>query len=238
MRLRVLTGVTASILCAATVGFAAPAMAQDAPDDGVAYAGATVGDGYNAYAGAVVALPGASLGNGLAVRGSVSLGEYRYDSGGTRIKADYKSAELALVYQTSGSWGWANFSAGPRLTDTKTDPSDPGNRREGTRVDGALTTDGALGNNWRLGWFGSYGAGDEAYYTQLRFGPLLDAPSQTRIGVEGSLQGDETYDRHAVGLFASTAIARNMELRLSGGVGKTDGRDRDGYAAIAISRLF
>ncbi|WP_066560796.1 cellulose biosynthesis protein BcsS [Croceicoccus bisphenolivorans] len=223
---------------AAYFGFAAPAIAQEAADDGVVYAGATVGDGYNAYAGALVAMPGASLGNGLAVRGGVSLGEYRYDSGGTRIKAEYRSVELALVYQTSGAWGWANFSAGPRLTDTKTDPVDQNNRREGTRADGALTTDGGLGNEWRLGWFASYDVGDEAYYTQLRFGPLLDASSQTRIGFEGSLQGDETYDRHALGLFASTAVARNMELRLSGGVGKTGGRGKDGYAAIAISRLF
>ncbi|AKM10677.1 cellulose biosynthesis protein BcsS [Croceicoccus naphthovorans] len=238
MRFRVSHGLAALLAGAACLGFSGAAMAQETPDDGVVYAGATVGDGYNAYAGAVVALPGASLGNGLAIRGGVSVGEYRYDSEGARIEAEYKAAELALVHQSSGAWGWANFSVGPRVTDTDTDPTDPGNKREGTRFDAAVTTDGAAGNNWRLGWFGSYALGDEAYYAQLRFGPLLDASSQTRVGVEGSLQGDETYDRHAYGLFASTAIARNMELRLSGGIGKTDGSDSDGYAAIAISRLF
>lgn len=238
MRFRVSHGLAALLSGAVGLGFSGAAMGQDTPDEGVAYAGATVGDGYNAYAGAAVALPGASLGNGLAIRGGVSVGQYRYDSGGARIDADYKSAELALVHQSSGAWGWANFSAGPRVTDTDTDPTDPGNKREATRFDAAVTTDGAVGNNWRLGWFGSYAVGDEAYYTQLRFGPLLDAASQTRIGVEGSLQGDETYNRHAYGVFASTAIAQNMELRLSGGIGKTDDAGNDGYAAIAISRLF
>lgn len=238
MRFRVLHGLVALLSGAVCLGSSGVAMAQDTPDDGVAYAGATVGDGYNGYAGAVVALPGASLGNGLAIRGAVSVGQYRYDSESARIEADYKSAELALVYQSSGAWGWANFSAGPRVTDTDTDPTDLCNKREGTRFDVAVTTDGAVGNDWRLGWFGSYAVGDKAYYTQLRFGPLLDASSQTRIGVEGSLQGDETYDRHAYGMFASTAIARNMEARLSGGIGKTDGSDSDAYAAIAISRLF
>lgn len=238
MRFSVSHGFAALLAGAACLGFSGAAVAQDMPDDGVVYAGASIGDGYNAYAGAVAVLPGASLGNGLAIRGGVSVGEYRYDSEGARIEADYKAVEMALVHQSSGAWGWANLSAGPRVTNTDTDPADPGNKREGTRFDAALATDGALGNAWRLGWFASYAVGDEAYYAQLRFGSLLDASSQTRVGVEGSLQGDESYDRHAYGLFASTAIARNMELRLSGGMGQTYGSDRDGYAAIAVSRLF
>lgn len=214
----------------------APAAAQDT---GVVYAGGEAGeDSVGGYGGAVIALPGASLGNGFAFRIGGSAGTYKYDSGGVEIDGDYKGAEAALVYGTSGTWGWANFGAGPRVTDTDLSPADPGNELAGTRWDLALQTDGALGDRWRLGWFGSLGVFDHTWNTQLRFGPLLDAARQTRIGVEAAGQGDDSYTRGSLGLFASTLLADKLEGRLSGGFTDQQGRDAEPYAAISLSHTF
>lgn len=212
--------------------------AAAAQDTGVVYAGGGVGEGRNVYAGAVIALPGATLGHGIALRAGGGAGSYEYESGGTLIDGDYVSGEAALVYQTSGEWGWANFGAGPRVTDTRLSPLDPANERAGTRWDLALQTDGAVGYRWRLGWFGSLGVFDEAFITEARFGSLVHEESQTRLGLEAGVAGDETYTRGYLGLFASTQIAPKTEVRLSGGLSEQRGRSARGYAALSLSRTF
>lgn len=226
---------TAGLIIAGALACAVPALAQDS---GVAYAGGSAGDGVNGYAGAVVALPGARLGEGLALRAGVGGGEYRYEAGGQRIDATYVNAEVALVYQTSGNWGWANFSAGPRLTDTSLKPDDPGNRLRGTRIDAAVQTDGALGTAWRLTWFGSLGINDRAYIAQARFGPLVDGDSDTRLGVEGGIQGDRSYTRRSIGGFASTRLTGQWQGLVSGGVTDQAGRNVKPYVALGVSRVF
>ena len=213
-----------SACCAYLALGSLPASAQDS---GVVFAGGGVSDGYNAYAGVVVALPGNALGDGLAVRASTGGGQYRYDSAGQEIEASYLSGEIALVYQLSGEWGWANFGVGPRLSHNETEPLDPGNDNEGTSLDAAFSTDGALGNRWRLGWYGAVGLGDETYAAELRFGPLLDEASQTRIGVEAGVQGDENYTRGALGLFVSRQLGGQIEGRLSGGFSEQRGRSAE-----------
>jgi hypothetical protein len=220
------------------VAAAVVSSAAAAQDTGVVYAGGGVGEGRNVYAGAVVALPGATLGNGLALRAGGGAGNYKYESGGASIDGDYVSGEAALVYQTSGDWGWANFGAGPRVTDTRLSPLDPTNERVGTRWDLALQTDGALGYRWRLGWFGSLGVFDKAYITEARFGPLVNEQRQTRVGLEAGVAGDETYTRGNMGLFASTQVASKTEIRLSGGLSEQRGRRARGYAAVSLSRTF
>lgn len=212
-----------------------PAQAQDI---GVIYAGGNVGQGYNVNGGAVVSLPGDSLGDGIAVRVGGAAGEYRYDAGVTEIQGTYVTGELAIVYQTSDQWGWANFSGGPRVTDTKLEPADPSNALSGTRWDIALATDGAVGNTWRLGWFGSLGVLDHTYIGELRLARMLDKDSQTRIGVETGLQGDDSYQRASLGVFASALLAEKMEGRFSVGFSEQRGRDASPYAAISVSRTF
>jgi hypothetical protein len=214
------------------------ASVAEAQDIGVVYGGGAVSEGQNVYGGAVVALPGGRLGGGLAVRGGVSAGRYEYLTNGVEIEGKYASAELALVHQSSGDWGWANFGVGPRLTDTELEPADPGNERAGTRWDVALQADGAVGNRWRLGWFGSLGVLDKAYITELRAGRLLSEQSQTRAGLEAGVQGDETYTRGSLGLFASTMFAKKSEVRFSGGLSEQAGRDAEPYAALSLSRTF
>ena len=123
----------------------APGQAAAETYRGVGFAGGALGgDDAGAYAGAVVALPGGELGRGIATRASLNTGRYEYVANGFEVEADYRGAEAALVYQVSGQWGWANFSAGPRLTKLELSPKDPANDRRGTRLDLGLQVDGNL----------------------------------------------------------------------------------------------
>jgi len=224
---------------AAMIGcLAAPAPAQDYR--GVGFVGGTVGDGASGYAGAVVALPGARLGRGLALRGTVNGGRYRYQTGGQRIEADYAGAEVALVYQTSGQWGYANFGAGPRVTDTSLSPNDPLNDRRGTRWDAGVTSDGTVNaaQNWRLNWYGSVGLIDGPYQARLGVARVIASERQTRLGVEGAVNGDPRYTTVSGGAFLASRIGRNLEGIVTAGVLKPDGRDARPFASVGFSVLF
>jgi hypothetical protein len=206
---------------------------------GVAFAGGSVGEGVSAYAGAVTSLPGSSLGNGLAIRGSVNGGRYRYSGGPGRVRAKYVGAEAALVYQMSGSWGWANVSAGPRFTDISLSPADPANKRQGTRVDAAVQTDGGYGlENWRLGWIGSLGIIDRAYQGRLQLGRLVSSASQTRLGVEAGVHGDPYFTTVTAGAFAGARLGNNLEAQLSAGISEQAGRGAKPYVSLGFSQLF
>ena len=226
---------TRSFLCGlALLSCMAPA---DAQDRGVLYAGGGAGDGAGGYVGGLIALPGDSLGNGLAVRAGVNGGTYRYRTS-ERIEATYIGAEIALVYQMSGDWGWANISAGPRITDTELDPNDRGNKLRGTRFDAGLQTDGALGNQWRMGWFGSWGVRNESYIAQLRLTRLVSASSGTRVGVESIVQGDPTYTRASLGAHVATPLGGGWEGQVSAGASELAGRNARPYASLGVSRVF
>jgi hypothetical protein len=229
-----------------TVRLASPAVlalllcatAGRAEDRGVAYTGGSVGDGVNGYIGAVVALPAARLGDGLALRAGASGGEYHYLTNGQRIDARYLGGELALVVQTSGGWGWANFSGGPRITDTRLRPRDRNNRLRGTRFDLGLQTDGAFGKSWRVGWFGSLGVNDRSYIAELRLGRLVDVAHATRVGAEAALQGDRNYTRASVGGFVATGLGKKIEGRLGAGISEQAGRNAQPYVSVGFSKLF
>ena len=208
-----------------------------AQDSGVVYAGGSAGDGAGGYAGAIVALPGASLGHGLAARVGVNGGTYHYTTI-IPIDARYIGAEAALVYQTSGGWGWANLSAGPRVTDTRLSPVDPANKLRGTRLDLGVQTDGAIGSAWRLGWFGSYGVRNENYIAQARITRLVDAESRTRIGVEASVQGDPSYTRGNLGLHVATGLGDKWEGALTAGASEQGGRGAKPFVSLGVSRVF
>lgn len=210
------------------------------PYTGVAFAGGAASEGLSGYAGLVHALPGSVLGKGLAVRGSVSGGSYEYDSGQARIDGRFAAAEAALVYQRSGTWGWANVSAGPRITNVGLSPKDLSNDRRGTRVDLAIQSDGAilLDSSWRLGWLGSLGVRDGTYFSRAELGRVIAPRSQTRLGVEAGLQGDPSYRSASLGLFAATQLGRHLEGRVSAGASDQEGRRARPYATLGLSLLF
>lgn len=228
------------LVLALAAGLLAATAASAEPYKGVAFAGGFAGDGLSGYAGVVHALPGGQLGTGLAVRASASGGSYEYESNGVDIDGRFASAEAALVYQLSGSWGWANVSAGPRITDVSLSPDDPANDRKGTRLDLALQSDGAfqLGRSWRLDWIGSLGVRDGAYYSRADLGRTLGPGSQTRLGLEAGLQGDPSYRAASLGLFAATSLGSGLEGRISAGASDQEGRSTRPYATVGLSLLF
>lgn len=230
--------VTKFVLVLSTMVAASAASAQDYR--GVAFGGGSVGDGRSAYAGAVVALPGASLGKGLAIRGSVNAGTYRYENGLGRIDADYRGAEAAMVYQLSGDWGWANLAAGPRVSNLDLAPDDPDNQRRGTTWDLGLQVDGAqqLGSDWRLDYLGSIGLVRGAYGARLGLGHMVREATQTRLGVEGAVQGDPRYTTFSTGLFAATQVAKDLEAQLSAGARHQEGRSLKPYVSLGVSLLY
>lgn len=205
---------------------------------GVWFAGGTISESESAYAGVIKAFPKARLGKGFALRGSVNGGTYSYDVAATEIDAKYVGAETAIVYQLSGSWGWANMSAGPRYTYTDLSPNDPGNKRQGSRWDVGLQTDGALdGRTWRLGWVGSVGPFDGAYEGRLQLGRKLEG-QKYRIGVEGGIMGNPTYSKKIAGAFLAASVARNMDLQLGAGASFQEGRKAHAYGSVGLSKVF
>jgi hypothetical protein len=231
---------SARLACATLAALLLGTAASAEPYTGVAFAGGAAGDGVSGYAGVVKALPGGSLGKGLALRLSASDGSYEYMSGGTGIDGRFASAETALVYQLSGNWGWANFSGGPRVTDVRLSPRDPSNDRRGTRLDLALQSDGAvqIDRSWRLGWLGSVGVRDGTYFSRMDLGALVGPRTQTRLGLEAGLQGDPSYRSTSLGLFASTRLGGSLEGRISAGASDQDHRRTHPFVTLGLSILF
>ncbi|MGE0669148.1 MAG: cellulose biosynthesis protein BcsS [Sphingomonadales bacterium] len=216
---------------------AVPAHAE--PYKGVLFAGGTVSESSGGYAGGMISLPGAALGRGLGVRVGTNGGEYKYDASGTRIAAEYVGGELALVYQISGGWGWANFSAGPRVSYLNLTPNDPGNKLQGTKVDAGIQSDGAYNiEKWHISWFGSYGIANESYLAKLQLGYLVAERSGTRIGVEGGIQGDSVYTKGNLGAFVSTSLMKDVEIQIAAGATEQAGRGARAYVTIGLSKLF
>jgi hypothetical protein len=228
----------ASFAAVAILLAAGSALAQDSYK-GAWFEGGVVGDSASSgYAGAMMALGDGSLGRGLALRASVNGGHYAYETGTNRIKADYGGGEVAAVYQTSGDWGWANFSMGPRYTYTSLRPVDPNNDRRGSRWDLGFQTDGGRElTNWRLAWLGSYGIRDKAYQAHLQWGRKL-AQSSRRVGIEGGVQGDDTYTKRMLGGFFATPIAKDLELQIGAGGTDQKGRGTRPYISLSLSRIF
>jgi hypothetical protein len=229
-RLRVLAVLPCAVALLGALN--APACAQD---KGSIFAGGSVGEDRSAFLGGSIALPGATLGHGPAARAILSGGDYHYDSGGQEIKGDYGAADLALLYQFSGAWGYANIGGGAHYADTDLSPNDPGNQRQGSHWDAMVTADGARNmGDFRATAFGSYVFDVEDYYVRA---DLTRALGATRLGVEGVVLGDPSYQRRMVGLVVGYAPVSSWEIRLSAGYSDSDTHN-GGYAALLFSRAF
>lgn len=210
-----------------------------AKNRGVVFVGGSASDAYNVHGGAVVALPGEQLGRGLALRISGSTGKYHYSSDGVGINGEYNSGEMALVYQSSGTWGWANLSAGPRITHLKLVPADPHNPGAGTRWETASQADGQLGTgSFNMGWLASYGFSQKAFLFQLRPGKVLDNGPISKVGLEAVVQGDTRYSARGAGLFANSRLTEQTEIRAAVGATDQAGREPKPYFSLALATLF
>jgi len=208
---------------------------------GVAFGGASVARDLNAYAGVTHALPGASLGKGLAVRAVGSGGSLSYvGSPDTKYEGHYVGGEIALVSQHSGSWGWANVSAGPRVTDFSISPDDPDNDLIGTRWDLALSSEGGVNvaPEWFAGWQLSAGVLRGTYRARASLGKLLHKESQLSLGVDVGIEGAPEYSTVSGGLYLSRRLGKTMNGYVSTGVAAQDGRSVGPYAAVGLSKMF
>lgn len=215
-----------------------PSVASADDLQGVWFAGGTVSDKASTYAGVVYSLPGSRLGRGLAVRASANYGEYQYDSAGLTINGRYAGGEIALVYQTSRPWGWANFSVGPRVTNTKLNPIDPENARRGTRYDVGLQTDGA--RDWdgvRARWYGAVGPFDGTYQARLQLGPKFGG-GRYEAGLEGAVIGDPSFNKESLGAYVALPVADRIQAQLGSGATFQKANKTRVYASIGLSSVF
>ncbi len=213
-------------------------VAAQAREQGVVYAGGLVSDDHSASVGATIAAPGGRLGQGWAFRVSVNGGDYSYDSGPLNIDADYRGADVAVVYQWSGDWGYGNLALGGRYADTDLSPADPGNRRGGSNWDVALTVDGQRRfGPWAVTGYASYGFDLEEYYVRADLTRKV-SPS-VALGVEIGAEGDSgDYSRQVLGAVARfESPNRPWAVKLAAGVRDGDD-DNSAYGAITVSRTF
>lgn len=225
-----------AVIWLALLGPAAPA--AHAEDHGAVFAGGLIDEARTGYLGGEIALPGSSLGKGLALRGAGFLGDYSYQGGPTgRVDADFNGGEIDALYQWSGAWGWADGAVGARYVATSLSPFDPANRRHGRQGELALSTDGArLMGKWRFDWYGAYGERLSDY--QVRFSLTHQLGAIIRGGLETAVEGDPTYDLVRVGPYAGLGLGSRSELQLSFGASTQSGRSAAAYGRISIYRTF
>lgn len=169
------------------------------------------------FFGATAALPGSTLGDGLALRGLVETGGYDYISSnlGT-VKANFGGGELDAVYQLSHKSFWSDFGLGVNDTYTGLVPYDPGNPLRGEQAELRISLDGGkISGPWRADWLGYYGTRLEDYQWLLGLTHAL-SPSW-RLGAEVYGDGNPTYSEHQLGAYAGVGFGKLSELQFSAG---------------------
>jgi hypothetical protein len=169
------------------------------------------------FGGVTVALPGSTIGNGVAVRGLVDAGGYDYLSGdlGT-VKANFGGGEIDGVYQITHRNFWGDAALGVNDTYTGLSPYDPNNRLGGQQVELRVSLDGGnLSGPWRLDWFGYYGLRLSDYEAMV--GGTHALSSIWRLGLQAYSEGNPTYSLYQVGPYAGLTFGHREELQLSAG---------------------
>ncbi len=206
--------------------------------EGVWFFGGSVGDSGNGYGGVVYALPGARLGDGLAMRAVMTGGRYRYNADEATIRGQYVGGEIAVVMQSSGEWGWANFSLGPRLTDSSLSPDDLSNDRRGTRFDLGLQSDGMLKfGTLRTRWYGAFGPFDETYNGRMQVGRVL-SNARYEVGVDGRMLGDPSFAQEALGGYVIAPVTDSISVELGSGIVWNDADENNAYTSVSFSSVF
>lgn len=201
------------------------------------FVGGDFSDSVSLYGGSVVSLPGNSLGHGFAVRTSVGMGRYRYRTSGAAILGKYFSGEAAMVHQSSGKWGWANLSIGPRYSRTTLSPGDPNNKLRGSRFDAVAQTDGALDSaEFRLNWFASYGFRYESYLGKLEL--ARKSGHGISYGIQTGIGGDPHYRRVSAGGLIRKSFRQQIDLQIGGGIADQPGRKSKPYLSLGLSQSF
>jgi hypothetical protein len=186
-----------------------------------------------AFLGAILPLPGNSLGHGFAARVWSDYLTYDYQSAGRKIDASAWGGELAGVYQFSGAWGWSDLSVGARYRDTSFSPDDPANRARGGRLYLTLGADGAynIDQDWRIRGIATYTSTVTGYFLQ----PMIErAVSNTVwIGLDATFQGDQSYRQVYAGANASFVVSEGRIIAIRAGT-MTSGGASGLYAGLTF----
>ena len=221
---------------------AAPAMAQERAAQGL-YIGGSQGSsaGTYTYAGQIVPLEGARVGQGWFRKHIASWLTYRYDTdvGGTPIRARAGAAGLET------GWGYAwdtehfqgDVSLGLGVRHTRLRPALARvDGEHGTRV--TLTPQVAarylLTPHWDASLLASYSLGAHSSFARARTG-VQPQGSSWRLGVETSLSKGRDYRTQQVGVFAGRPVGTGWFVEVNAGHARPkDGKDSP-YVGVSLS---
>jgi Cellulose biosynthesis protein BcsS len=176
--------------------------------------------------------------NGFGVRLSGFGGRYAYQGGPTgRVNGTFGGAQIEALYQYVGKTTWLNVGIGVSDIDTRLSPVDLGNRRLGNHAEPLFSLDGGhVDGPWRVDGYASYGTQLEDYSARASLTHALSG--RWRLGVEGSLEGDPTYNEQRIGPLAALQINPKSEFLLAGGLDHQAGRGDGGFVRLAFNHTF
>lgn len=210
-------------------------LAAEAEAQSSVFAGGMAGEDYSAYVGAQRRVAEAPSG-AWAVRGGLAAGRYDYQSNGAEIDGRFAQIQATVLREWFSGSTYAAVGLGARYADTRLKPDDPGNDREGGRLDGVVTAEAIWsGDAWKTEAYGEYGVDLAAYY--VRLGATRGIGGPWRAGLEALAEGDRTYSRRGVGLVLAWAPTSSGEFRLSAGAMDREADD-GAYVAVAWRRSF
>jgi hypothetical protein len=207
-------------------------------DNVEAFAGGQADFANYVFAGASVALPGSSIGNGLAFRGYFDTGGYdyvRHDLG--VIRANFSGEELDAVYGVTLKHIWNDLGVGVNATYTGLSPYDSKNLLAGHQTELRLSLDGGTdGGPWRADWLGYYGTRLYDYDWSID-GTHAVSPNW-RLGAAYAVEGNPSYHLNRVGPFAGVSFGPRSELQLSAGEAWESGFTPRAYGGATFFRRF
>jgi hypothetical protein len=202
------------------------------------FAGAQANFANYVFVGASVALPGQSIGNGVAFRGYLDTGGYDYirrDIG--LVRANFSGEELDAVYGLTHEHFWSDLGVGVNATYTGLSPYDAKNLLAGHQTELRLSLDGGTaGGPWRADWLGYYGTRLEDYDASIDVTHSLS--SNWRLGAEFAGEGNPSYHLDQVGPFAGLSFGPRSELQLSAGEAWQSGFTPRAYGGATFFRRF
>jgi hypothetical protein len=202
------------------------------------FAGAQADFANYVFAGASVALPGQSIGDGFAFRGYIDAGGYDYvrrDIG--LVRANFTGEELDAVYGLTHKHFWSDVGVGINATYTGLSPYDPKNYLAGHQTELRLSLDGgSAGGPWRADWLGYYGTRLYDYDASIDVTHAISP--NWRLGVEFAGEGNPSYHLNQIGPFAGLSFGPRSELQLSTGEAWESGLTPRAYGAATFFRRF
>jgi hypothetical protein len=213
-------------------------LAAAAANNVAVFAGGQLDFANYVFAGVTIALPGSTIGSGVAFRLLGDTGGYDYLNGVGTVKASFGGGELDALYQVTHKNFWGDFGVGVNDTYTTLNPADSSNPLSGNQAELRITTDGGTASGpWRADWLGFYGTRLQDYEAGLDVTHSLSPI--WRFGVLGYGEGNPNYTLAEVGPFAAVDFSKASELQFSTGEAWESGfpQPRLYFRAMIYSRL-